>query len=75
MGLWQGEENAPGDARYTYDTFNRLTSAFKNGVQEEYTYTADGLRAGKKINYVGTISENGLRLENGLNQRISYRGW
>ena len=24
----------------------------KNGVQEEYTYTADGLRAGKKINNV-----------------------
>ena len=52
MGLWQGEEGAPGDAWYTYDSLNRLTSAFKNGVQEEYTYTADGLRAGKKINNV-----------------------
>ena len=25
--------------------------------------------------YVGIISENGLRLENGLNERISYYGW
>ena len=42
----------PGDVRYTYDTFNRLTSAFKNGVKEVYTYTADGLRSGKRTNNI-----------------------
>ena len=25
--------------------------------------------------YEGIISENGLRIENGLNLRVSYQGW
>ena len=66
------DKRTKGDVHYL-STFVRPAEEIKTvGVDYYNTY---GQKMRNYSTYNGIISENGLRIENGMNVRISYLGW